>query len=84
MTALRTAGIVLLCIGLLALLGGGGYMLKAYNDQDQNNDGFFTNPDEGQENKGQFTNGMYVAIGGAVLAVVGLVMMRTGASARTA
>lgn len=84
MTALRVAGVVLLCIGVLALLGGAGYMLKAYNDQDENNDGFFTNPEEGQENKGQFYNGMYVAVGGLVLTVVGIVMMRLGASPRAA
>lgn len=84
MTALRVAGVVLLVIGILALLGGGGYMLKAYNDQDENNDGFFTNPEEGQENKNQFYNGLYAAIPGVVLIVLGLVMMRMGASARPA
>ena len=84
MSALRVAGIILLCIGVLAVFGGGGYMLKAYNDQDQNNDGFFTNPEEGQENKGQFYNGMYIAIGGVVFLVAGLVMMRMGASPRAA
>ena len=84
MTALRVVGIVLLCVGILALLGGAGYMLKAYNDQDENNDGFFSNPEEGKENKGQFYNGMYVAIGGAVLLIVGAVMMRMGASPRAA
>jgi len=84
MTALRVAGIVLLVVGILALLGGGGYMLKAYNDQDQNNDGVFTDPQEGQENKGQFYNGLYAAIPGVVLIVVGLVMMRMGASPRSA
>jgi hypothetical protein len=84
MTALRIVGIVLLVVGVLALLGGAGYMFKAYNDQDQNNDGFFTNPEEGQENKGQFYNGMYVAIGGLVLTVVGIVMTRMGASPRAA
>lgn len=84
MTAMRVVGIVLLCVGVLALLGGAGYMLKAYNDQDENNDGFFTNPEEGQENKNQFYNGLYAAVPGAVLIIVGLVMMRMGASPRAA
>lgn len=84
MTAIRVVGIVLLCVGVLALLGGAGYMVKAYNDQDENNDGFFTNPEEGEENKGQFYNGLYAAVPGVVLVVVGLVMMRMGASPRAA
>src|SRR5688572_10985547 len=82
MSATQVIGLVVLVLGVLALLGGGGYMLKAYNDQDENNDGFFTNPEEGDENKGQFYNGMYVAIGGVVFIVAGLVMMRMGASPR--
>ena len=84
MTATQVLGIVVLVIGVLALLGGAGYMLKAYSDQDQNNDGFFSNPEEGQENKGQFYNGMYVAGGGLLLTIVGLVLLRVGASPRRA
>lgn len=84
MSATRVIGLVVLVLGLVALVGGLAYMWKAYHDQDQNNDGFFTNPSEGKENKHQFWNGVYIAGGGLVLTVVGLVVMRVGASPRAA
>lgn len=84
MSATRVIGLVVLIVGALALLGGLGYMLKAYMDQDENNDGFFTNPDEGQENKDQFYQGAWTAGGGLLLVVVGIFVMRAGASPRAA
>ena len=76
-------GTVLIVVGGLALLGGLGYVGYAYLQQDQNNDGVFTDPQEGQQNKDRANTGFYVAGGGLLVALVG-VALAVGGRRRTA
>lgn len=70
--AMAAIGTVLIVVGALALLGGLGYVLMAKESQDENNDGVFTNPEEGQENKSKAYTGFYIAGGGLLVALVGV------------
>ena len=65
-------GTVLIVVGGLVLLGGLGYVGYAYMQQDENNDGFFTDPKEGQENKDKAYLGFYIAGGGLLIALLGV------------
>ena len=71
-------GTVLMVIGVLGLIGGLVYFGMAYESQDENNDGVFTNPEEGQENKQKAYNGFYIAGAGLAIALVGLVLTLVG------
>ena len=71
---MAAVGTVLIVLGALVMLGGLGYVYMAAQDQDQNNDGVFTNPEEGQENKDKAYGGFYIAGGGLLLVVLGVVL----------
>lgn len=72
--AMATIGTVLIVVGGLALLGGLGYVGYAYMEQDENNDGMFTNPEEGQDNKQLAKRGFYIAGAGLLVALVGVAL----------
>lgn len=70
--AMAAIGTVLMVVGVLALVGGLVYVGMARESQDENDDGVFTNPEEGQENKGKAYTGFYIAGGGLLVALLGL------------
>ena len=78
-------GTVLMVVGILGLLGGLVYVGIAYNDQEKNDEGVFTNPERGQDNKDKAYLGFYIAGGGLLLALLGLGLniggRRTGGAA---
>jgi hypothetical protein len=67
-------GTVLIVVGAVVLLGGLGYTYMAWRDQEQNDEGVFTNPERGQDNKGKAYLGFYVAGGGLLLAILGVAL----------
>lgn len=72
--AMATIGTILIVVGALALVGGLAYVGYASMQQDQNNDGVFTDPQEGQQNKDRAYLGFYVAGGGLLVALLGIVL----------
>jgi hypothetical protein len=76
--AMATIGTVLMVIGVLALVGGMVYFGIAYRDQDQNDDGAFTNPERGQDNKDKARLGMYIGGAGLLVALVGVAFTIAG------
>lgn len=72
--AMAAVGTVLIVVGALVMLGGLGYVWNAYQQQDENNDGVFTNPEEGQENKDKAYMGFYIAGGGLLVAILGIAL----------
>ena len=72
--AMAAIGTVLIVVGGLALLGGLGYVGYAYMDQEKNEEGVVTNPERGQDNKDKADLGLYVAGGGLVVALLGVVL----------
>ncbi len=72
--AMTAIGTVLIVVGGLAMIGGLAYVGWAAMKQDENNDGVFTDPEEGKENKDRAYLGFYVAGGGLLLAALGVVL----------
>jgi len=70
--AMAAIGTVLIVVGALVLLGGLGYSYMAWQDQEKNDEGVFTNPERGQENKDKAYTGFYIAAGGLLLALLGV------------
>ena len=70
--AMAAIGTVLIVVGALVLLGGLGYSYMAWRDQEQNDEGVFTNPERGQDNKDKAYNGFYIAGGGLLVALLGV------------
>ena len=72
--AMAAVGTVLMIVGGVLILGGLGYVGFAWMQQDENNDGFFTDPEKGQENKDKAMLGFYIAGGGLLLTIAGVVL----------
>lgn len=70
--AMAAIGTVLIVVGALVLIGGLANVFMARESQDENNDGVFTNPEEGQENKDKAYTGFYIAGGGLLIALLGV------------
>lgn len=70
--AMAAIGTVLIVVGAVVLVGGLYYVFMARESQDENNDGVFTNPEEGQDNKDKAMTGFYVAGGGLLIALLGV------------
>lgn len=76
--AMAAIGTIVMVIGILGLIGGLVLVGLAYRDQDKNNDGVFTNPERGQDNKDRAHLGMYIGGAGLLVAVVGAVLTVMG------
>lgn len=72
--AMAAIGTVLIVVGTLAFVGGLAYVGYAYMKQDENNDGIYTDPGKGQENKDRAYLGFYIAGGGLLVGLVGAVL----------
>jgi hypothetical protein len=81
--AMAAIGTVLIVVGALALAGGLGYVGYAYMKQDKNNDGLYTDPGQGKENKDRAYLGFYIAGGGLLVALLG-VALNVGGRRRSA
>ena len=72
----RGIGIAVIVIGLLILFAGLFWAWRSYQDEAKNNDkpGPITNPDRSNDNAGNAMNGFWLAGGGLLVTVVGVVL----------